>query len=684
VPRLRIETPLWVLAVSLLFTIGATIALDNAVAARDASRFGNAVESTQDRIANRLDTYVAMLLATRGLFQASDEVTAAEFRGFVSQLELPRRYPGVQGIGFSRRLRPDEVPGLEQDMRAQGFEDFRVWPDQPRPELHSIVFLEPLDRRNRAAIGYDMFTDPTRREAMQRARDTGLPAASRRVTLVQEIDPEKQSGFLIYVPVVRGGELIGFVYSPFRAGDLFAGIFGSERLPRVGFEVFDGAMLPANLMHRSDAPDDRRPRFTRNAAIAVGGATWTLRFHSRAAFEAQSNRALVPLLLGFGVLLSAVLFIITRGLARARREAETQRQNLALLFTQTPAAVAVIRGPEKRYQLSNPRNVELSQGRALPGRTVAEALPELEPQITPLVDRVMQTGEPFVGTEVPVKLGDRQAYLNAIYQPLRDAAGRIEGIMAFAYEVTDLVVARQRVEAALRARDDFLSVAGHELRTPMTALALQLQGLQRQIEKGTLDPERLGERIGKALAHVARIERLVRELLDVSRITSGRLSLTREPVELAALVAEVVDRFGDEAAAAGCELRLGLAPGVVGSWDRSRLDQVLTNLMSNAIKYGAGQPVEIHAGREDERAFVTVRDRGIGIAPEDRERIFERFERAVSGASYGGLGLGLWISRQIVAALGGTVRVIESAPESGTTVRMELPLSSPSSPPIPA
>jgi signal transduction histidine kinase len=271
---------------------------------------------------------------------------------------------------------------------------------------------------------------------------------------------------------------------------------------------------------------------------------------------------------------------------------------------------------------------------------------------------------------------ERMGYFNGTFQPLRGAEGTVEGIMVFAYEGHRPGGGRGRtVEAALRARDDFLSVAGHELRTPMTALALQLQGVLRQIGKGvTLEPSRLAERLGKAHSYVARIERLISELLDVSRISSGRLTLTREPVDLAALVAEVVDRFADEAAAAGCKLELGIEPGVVGSWDRSRVDQVLTNLVSNALKYG-GRQAGLHPRRARRRPRLRQRARSRHRHRPRGPRAHLRAFRARGLArQLWRAGLGLWISRQIVKALGGTVRVVASSPEAGTELRVELPL----------
>jgi signal transduction histidine kinase len=171
-----------------------------------------------------------------------------------------------------------------------------------------------------------------------------------------------------------------------------------------------------------------------------------------------------------------------------------------------------------------------------------------------------------------------------------------------------------------------------------------------------------------------RLQRLVDELLDVSRLADGRMTLTLDEVELGELAREVAARFADELEAAGCALRVRAATRVIGLWDRMRLDQVVTNLLTNAMKYGRGQPIEVVVDGDDERARLLVRDRGIGIAAEDQARIFERFERAVSERNFGGFGLGLWIVARIVKQLGGTVSV-QSALGAGATFNVELPLS---------
>ncbi|HYO73428.1 MAG TPA: ATP-binding protein [Archangium sp.] len=230
-------------------------------------------------------------------------------------------------------------------------------------------------------------------------------------------------------------------------------------------------------------------------------------------------------------------------------------------------------------------------------------------------------------------------------------------------------------QEAVRLREDFLSVASHELHTPLTPLRLHLQTLQRALAASGdgVGTGRLMPKVDKALAQVRRLSQLVDDLLDVSRLTSGRLRLRLEQVDLVELTRDLAERFSEQARAAGCTLCVTTAGPTTGQWDRMRLEQVLTNLITNALKYGAGHPVDLHVSSSGARARWSIRDQGIGIAPEDLERIFGRFERAVSTRQYGGLGLGLYISREIARASGGDIHV-ESQPGAGAVFTLELPL----------
>ncbi len=230
-------------------------------------------------------------------------------------------------------------------------------------------------------------------------------------------------------------------------------------------------------------------------------------------------------------------------------------------------------------------------------------------------------------------------------------------------------------QAAVAARDEFLSIASHELRTPLTALRLALENMRRVSTReaiSTLPPQYVERVLATAERQGQRLEKLVSGLLDVSRIHMGRLELDIEEVELGAAVQEALGAIEDEAAQSGSEIAVR-GEAVRGCWDRLRISQVVTNLLANAVKYGGGKPVEIEYGARGDRAFLDVRDHGIGIDPADQPQIFERFERAVSSRNYGGLGLGLYIVKRIVEAHGGTISV-DSKPGEGATFKVEIPL----------
>jgi len=244
-------------------------------------------------------------------------------------------------------------------------------------------------------------------------------------------------------------------------------------------------------------------------------------------------------------------------------------------------------------------------------------------------------------------------------------------LRAVAEQQSDRLVADLR--AAVAARDEFLSVASHELRTPLTTLRLVTTTLSRRLAPSlSKDGSDLSRQIAVIDRQVVRLETLTAALLDVSRITSGRLALHLEPVDLATLVHEIVNRFRADETEGAPVIKFQSDVSVIGEWDPSRIDQVASNLIANAISYGKGRPVHVSVGASADAGRIVVRDEGIGIAADQKTRIFERFERAVPSSNYSGLGLGLWIAKQIVDAHGGTIDV-ESELEHGATFTVTLP-----------
>ncbi len=258
------------------------------------------------------------------------------------------------------------------------------------------------------------------------------------------------------------------------------------------------------------------------------------------------------------------------------------------------------------------------------------------------------------------------AYSDWSPQIVRALGSMLGGVAERARLRWDLDGQRERLQAAMTARDEFLAVACHELNTPLTALTLQLQSMQRR--GGAPD----AARVDAAARQVCRLNKLVGELLDVAHLRDDSVRLEPETFDLAALVREVAGRLAAELVRSGSSLELRVDGPCIGAWDRMRVEQAFTSLLSNAIKYGLGNPIDVSLSSEGGIARVSVHDHGIGIAPADQERIFERFERVVRSDHYSGLGLGLWSARRVIEASGGKVLVYSSR-ESGSTFTMELP-----------
>jgi signal transduction histidine kinase len=257
-----------------------------------------------------------------------------------------------------------------------------------------------------------------------------------------------------------------------------------------------------------------------------------------------------------------------------------------------------------------------------------------------------------------VAKGNLQRLAASILRELREVKTRNER--------RDAVAALQR---AVEVRDEFLTLAGHELRTPLTTLRLQVQAILRALGRG--EPvQAMKDRLLIIERGTHRLHELVDRLLDITQVAQQGIALERKPCDLAHIVNEIVARFVEAGAAAEFEVK---APSpVTGNWDDVRLESMVTNLISNALKYGQGRPVRIAVEDLVTEARLLVEDQGIGIAPVDQERIFERFSRAASGRSYAGFGIGLWLVRQIAQAHGGTV-TLKSEPSAGSTFTVILP-----------
>jgi signal transduction histidine kinase/ActR/RegA family two-component response regulator len=339
-----------------------------------------------------------------------------------------------------------------------------------------------------------------------------------------------------------------------------------------------------------------------------------------------------------------------------------ENERFRALFEQAPGIIAVLRGPEHVFELTNQSYLQLIGHRQIVGKTARQALPEVAGQgFFELLDRVYTTGEPFVGHALPLRLQREpngpleERYIDFVYQPIRDASGAVSGIFVEGSDVTPRKLIEDELRAANRQKDQFLAMLAHELRNPLAPImtAAQLLKLGRQ------DPKSVANASEIIVRQAAHMTDLVNDLLDVSRVTRGLVTLEKEELDLNVIVAAAVEQVRPliDARRHALTLQLSGQPAhVIG--DRTRLVQVISNILNNAAKYTApGGRIVLAVTVDETRVHVTVRDNGVGIAPEVLPYIFDLFTQAerTPDRSQGGLGIGLALVKSLIALHGGTV-----------------------------
>ncbi len=328
----------WViLGLSALITIAAWHISNESVEQVSKSRFTFKTQDIRTAIGKRMQEQEAALWGGVGLFNSSENVTREEWAEYAAALQLEKYLPGLQGYGYAESVRPANRDRHVNRIRSEGFPDFDIRPEGKREIYSSIIYLEPFRDRNLRAFGYDMFSEPTRREAMERARDTGEAAVSGMVTLVQETESDIQRGFLMYLPVYKKGlpintveerraALRGFVYSPFRIKDLTRGILGKGDT-EIDFRIYDGAIKsPERLMYDSAKADASfivtdESLFSTTASLRNGGHPWTLEFNTRPGFVSTADKQQPMYIAIGGILIDILLFLTISSLSHQRRRA---------------------------------------------------------------------------------------------------------------------------------------------------------------------------------------------------------------------------------------------------------------------------------------------------------------------------------------------------------------------------
>jgi len=673
----------------------------------------------ENAILERFNIYASTLAGGVGLFDASDFVSRDEWRAYVEAIRIKKNYPGIQGIGYATVV--DDEQALIEQVRAEGFPDFSIYPESPQDLRTSIMYLEPFDERNQRAFGYDMYSEQSRRVAMQRARDSGNPRISGKITLLQETAESVQPGFLMYVPVYAGGinnvetieerksAIEGFVYSPFRMNDFMQGLGTTGLEDDITFRIFDGVDPdPEALLFERDPEefeDVRRPEDLSSHIIYVAGHPWFVQYKRLEGFgNVREGSALSVFVLVGGILLSGLTTLVFYALISSRERAlayadritkslkvskdqllEQKTQTEALLGSLGESVIAVsvtgdiifINEHAEKFLNVSPKEIQgksiyevLSvvdeEGNKIPRgkRSVYQAIKTKKRAVES--KSMVQT---HVGAPVPVLITASPVLLD----------GKLVGAVAVIRDVS-------RERAIDKAKSEFVSLASHQLRTPLSTInwysEMLLDGDAGKVSK------KQREYLDQIYTGNQRMIDLVNALLNVSRIELGTFAVEPEEMNFNDVVKDVLKEIEQTIDLRKLHLTVDCAKLATMVADPRLLRMVVTNLLTNAVKYTPeGGEVKVSTamvkGGEEvggrtargESIFFCVRDTGFGIPKEQHERIFQKLFRAdnVRRKDTQGTGLGLYIVKSIIDLAGGKIW-FTSEEDAGTTFFVLLPV----------
>ncbi len=673
------------------------------------------------KILTRLHAHAQLLRTGSAFFAGSDSVSRNDWKTFIECAKVERNLPGIQGVGFTKIIPANKLSEHIQEVRREGFPDYTVKPSGKRDVYTSIVYLEPFAGRNLRAFGYDMFSEPVRRKAMEVARDSNVAMLTGRVLLVQETSKDVQSGTLMYVPVYRNGmpantveqrraAILGWVYSPYRMNDLMRGILGQwdDILPdRIHLRIYDHTASANNLLfdsQKGEAPGKQESSSLKvTLPVMFNAEKWILSFAKSQEQNFFSSK--VNIIASSGIAVSLMLFALSLSLFNTRTRAEqiaigltkdlTESEerfrtllnstsegiygiDLQGLCTFSNTACRQLIGYEGDMELIGENMHRLIHHSHADGTLNDESgcrihKSFLKGEAIHVSDEVFWRVD---GTFFPVEYWSNPIIID----------GKPEGSVISFFNITERKLAEEKIrqaraeaEQASEDKSAFLSRVSHELRTPMNAVL----GFAQLMGMGELTPShRKG--VNHILDSGKHLLGLINEILDITDIETGKLALSVQPVSLSGVLIEALDELNTEVLAKDMKTILIGSPAneFFLLADPGRLKKVLSNLIGNAVKYGrhGGKVIiktELLKTLPDEvaRIRISILDDGIGIKPENIEKLFKPFERiGTEKHENEGTGLGLTVVKKLMEAMLGSFGA-ESVYGKGSTFWIELPLA---------
>lgn len=704
--------PVGVLFVSLAITALFWWSIDRYVARTEAQRFERYSERVRTAIVERTDDLHRLLLASRGLFDASASVGHHEWSAFARSIDY-RYYHGMMGVGFIERVPRTELAAFVRKVEKDAglpFKFRQLNPTPQYPDVYPIRFIEPLST-NGPARGLDIGSERNRREAAEAAMLTGQVTLTKRLTLVQ--DKQKIAGFLIYAPVFRSKhipateaerrrDLLGWTYMPLRISELMDGV-GKQVESMIDFEVFEGkANERRSLLYDADGHFEQtqdaalsQRHFARRTfhvahTVSLYGQTWTIYTSTRPEFDATANTGLPKVVAFGGILVSLLATLAVWSLSRTRaralvladqmtaesqtneRKLRDSEQRLSAILSGAMDPIITIHA-DGRLEHFNPA-AEKVFGYArdeVVGRNVNMLMPEpFHSAHDAYLERYLASGERHIIGAVREVEGRRKDG-ELFPMELSISEIKVHGETMFTGIVRD-ITERKKVE---RMKSEFVSTVSHELRTPLTSIRGSL-GLIVGGAMGEMPAQ------AKSLAEIAysnaeRLVRLINDILDIEKIESGKVTFNPALQPLRALLEQAISVNQGYAQQHQVSLELTRQDmDVTVNVDADRFMQVMSNLLSNAIKYSPrGGVVSVRVTAQLGRVLIQVVDQGTGIPAEFKGRIFTKFSQADSSdtRAKGGTGLGLSIAKALVERMGGTIDY-ESVSGQGTTFYFDLPV----------
>ena len=683
------------------------------------THFDFALQEVISRIEQRMGGYEQLLRGVQAQYASAGKVDRKGLQEYVATLRLDANFSGVQAIGQLDWVTAKQREHHVAKMRQLGIGDYAIRPDGLREAYAPVVQREPYIGKNRAAFGFDAWSEPVRRLALERARDSGMPAISGKVILSMATEPIQQAGFAMYLPIYAAGQpsetllqrrehLIGWVSAAFQMDDLMASLYG--RLPPgIDYSIHDGIELSdATLLYDSNPEAGATPGFmSAHEYLVIGGRTWTLTITASRDFAKRFGQNDAPLIawsgIGLSLLLAYIAWLLTTSRARALRLAQKMTSELKaserFVHTVTDSIPGLVAywNSDLRCEFANACHQDYFGMAAaeIPGIHIQELVgEETYRRVVPHIQAVLR-GEPQYFEGVLTKPDGSISHTYANYLP-DSQGGRVKGFYVLVSDITPLKqveaelaehrnrlellveqrtaalsIAKEAAEAANRAKTVFLATMSHELRTPMNAI----MGLTGIVRRAVTDPKQI-DQLDKVLAASNQLLMIINDILELSRVEANHIAFEQVEFTLDGLLERLAFTFAPETQRKELSLRMEVDPALAGralQGDPVHLEQILFKLISNAIKFTAAGAIGVRTLLSEENATqlalrFEVADTGIGIPSEEQGRLFSAFEQLDGSMSrrYGGAGLGLAICKRLVEAMGGRIGV-ESQFGAGST-----------------